>query len=403
MNDHSLSSVRGLTDRALLTALQERASYDDGVEAELLALLAEVDARQLHLDLGYSSLYEYCIRKLHLTEWVAYHRIRVARAARDFPVILDCIRAGEIHLSAAKLLAPRLTRENHRELLALATHKTKAEIEELLADRAPKPDAPSFIRRLPSPAVSGPGSGGDEVPGQASLISGPGPSGTESVALLPGPNPAAAPAALSSEPVPATHPAPRRDPKPAPLGGGRFKVQFTAGPELHAKLREAQALLRHQIPNGDPARIIDKALTLLLADVKRKKFAKTSRPRSKPKVEPKTERPNTTRHVPAAIKREAVARVEPGCSYVSPEGRRCGSQDFLEFEHTRPWARHQRHRADEIQLYCRAHNQYAAEREYGRQHMQRCRKPRTGSGTSSRAEVRTGSGTSSRGEVNRRS
>ncbi len=60
------------------------------------------------------------------------------------------------------------------------------------------------------------------------------------------------------------------------------------------------------IPDGDPARIIDKALTLLLADVKRKKFAKTARPRSESKDARKAERPNTSRHIPAVIKREEL-------------------------------------------------------------------------------------------------
>jgi hypothetical protein len=35
--------------------------------------------------------------------------------------------------------------------------------------------------------------------------------------------------------------------------------------EMHDKLRRAQDLLRHSIPDGDPAKIFDKALTLLLA------------------------------------------------------------------------------------------------------------------------------------------
>ena len=172
-------------------------------------------------------------------------------------------------------------------------------------------------------------------------------------------------------------------------------MQFTADPELHAKLREAQALLRHQVPDGDPARIIDLALTTLLSEVKRRKFAQTSRPRSQPGGSRKTVGPDASRHIPAAIKRAVVARVDEGCGYVSPEGRRCGSREFLEFEHTRPWALFHRHRAGEIELRCRAHNQYAAQREYGRPHMDRCR-TRTGSGTSRRAASVTGAATDPR-------
>ena len=55
-----------------------------------LALLAEVDARRLYLGEGCSSLFTYCTQVLHLSEHAAYHRIEAARAARQYPVILDC-------------------------------------------------------------------------------------------------------------------------------------------------------------------------------------------------------------------------------------------------------------------------------------------------------------------------
>ncbi len=65
-------------------------------------------------------------------------------------------------------------------------------------------------------------------------------------------------------------------PAPSPLGGGRFRVQFTGDQALCDRLREAQALLRHQLPDGDIAEIFERALTLLVQDAKRKRFAQTS-------------------------------------------------------------------------------------------------------------------------------
>ena len=56
-------------------------------------------------------------------------------------------------------------------------------------------------------------------------------------------------------------------------------------PETHDKLRRVQDLLRHSIPDGDPAAIFDRALTLLLSDLERAKLAATARPRtSRPPV-----------------------------------------------------------------------------------------------------------------------
>jgi len=44
----------------------------------------------------------------------------------------------------------------------------------------------------------------------------------------------------------------------------RYRVQFTIGQETHDKLRRVQALLRREIPSGDPGEIFDRALTLLM-------------------------------------------------------------------------------------------------------------------------------------------
>ena len=152
-------------------------------------------------------------------------------------------------------------------------------------------------------------------------------------------------------------------PVPSPLGGKRFKIQFTGDQALCDKLREAQALLRHQVPEGDLAQIFDRALTLLLDDAKRKKFARTSKPRARSEASQKLGTPSS-RHIPAEIKRAVVARDRGRCAFVGPNDRRCGSRDFLEFHHLDPWARSKRHSVDRIELRCRGHNQYAALQDY---------------------------------------
>jgi hypothetical protein len=49
-------------------------------------------------------------------------------------------------------------------------------------------------------------------------------------------------------------------------------VQFTIGQESDEKLRRLQALLRREVPDGDPAAIFDRALTLLLETVEKRKL-----------------------------------------------------------------------------------------------------------------------------------
>jgi hypothetical protein len=96
-------------------------------------LLLEVDARRLYLREGCASLFTYCTQVLHLAEGAAYNRIEAARAARKYPIVLDALAAGSITLTSTRLLAPHLTDANHRDLLEGASHKSKREVELLIA------------------------------------------------------------------------------------------------------------------------------------------------------------------------------------------------------------------------------------------------------------------------------
>ena len=70
------------------------------------------------------------------------------------------------------------------------------------------------------------------------------------------------------------------------LAPRRYKVQVTIGQETHDKLRRVQDLLRHCVPSGDPAVILDRALTVLLRDLERRKLATVERPRSSGAADP---------------------------------------------------------------------------------------------------------------------
>jgi len=137
-----------LANQALLRRLEEEAAHQCVSDATLLALIAEVDLRRLYLPEGYASMCAYCVHKLRLSKQAALKRIKAARAARQFEAILDAVAAGRLHLTGVVMLAPHLTRENAEELLAAATHKTKAEIERLLAQRFPQPDVPTSVQAM---------------------------------------------------------------------------------------------------------------------------------------------------------------------------------------------------------------------------------------------------------------
>src|SRR5712692_5270136 len=132
-----------LSNADLLAATRELARKSQGIEADLLVHLGEIDERRLYLDCAFPSMFAFCVGELGFSEDAAYNRITVARAARCFPEVIDAIRSGRVHLAGLRLVVPHLTAVNHTEVLAQAAGKSKREIEELVARLAPQPPVPA--------------------------------------------------------------------------------------------------------------------------------------------------------------------------------------------------------------------------------------------------------------------
>ena len=151
-------------------------------------------------------------------------------------------------------------------------------------------------------------------------------------------------------------PAPRAEVKP--LAPEQYKLQFTVSRETYLNLREAQHLLRHRIPNGDVAAIFDQALTLLVRELRKSRHAASARPRAT------SAGVSHARHVPAAVKRDVWARDRGQCAFVGTAGR-CIERGFLEYHHLVPFADGGETCTNNLELRCRAHNAYEAERWFG--------------------------------------
>jgi 5-methylcytosine-specific restriction endonuclease McrA len=314
------------------------------VESELIAHIAEADQRRLYAREACPSMFDYCTRMLHLSEHEAYLRIAVARASREHPTLLEMLADGRLHLSGIAKLAPHLTRENRESLLRRAAHKSKRQIEELVAELSPRPEIPAVMRKLPASKVE------------------PRPS----VELRP--EQVEAPArGLGPDRVPPA-PAPVQPPAVEPLAPARYKVQFTASAELHEKLERLRDLMRSSVPDGDLAKIIEAAVTEKLERLEAKRYAKTKAPRKSLR---ETKTAPSSRQVPAAVRRAVYARDKGQCTFVDALGRRCRARERLEFHHQRPFGRGGDHSAENVRLACRAHNRHWAEHDYGKEVMAR--------------------------------
>ena len=332
MTAHSLAQ---LSDRDLLASVLAAVTNERAATAKLIALLAELDARRLYLGEGCSSLFTYCTQVLRLSEHAAYNRIETARAARRFPLILDLVEAGAITLTNVRLLAPHLTDANHRELLERARHKMKRDVELLVATIRPSADVPTVVRKLPTPMTKPelPTRPDDAVTQDAAVPS------SDATSLSP----------RAEEPLRTQQPATVK-----PLSSERYKIQVTVSGETYDMLRRAQDLMRHSLPNGDPAVIIARALELLVGELQRKKMAATDRPHC-------ARAANTrSRHIPAELKRTVWQRDEGRCRFVGSRGR-CAETGFLEYHHVVPFADGGPTAAGNLELRCRAHNRYEAD------------------------------------------
>jgi hypothetical protein len=140
-------------------------------------------------------------------------------------------------------------------------------------------------------------------------------------------------------------------------------IRVTVTEETQQKLESARDLLRHVIPNGDLATILDRALTLLLRDAERTKFAATERPKGEAADhEPRNGR--ASRRVPAPVRRVVWARDEGRCRFVGRQGQ-CSETGRLEFHHVVPFADGGPTTIENIELRCRAHNVYESALVFG--------------------------------------
>src|SRR5256885_12927493 len=119
MNKCNLA-LSSLGNEELLAATRQILRRACVVEADLLVHLAEIEERNLHLEMACSSMFTFCVTRLGFSEDASYNRTTVAHAGKEFPAIIEALRSGEVHLTGVRLLLGHLTAANHREIPASA-------------------------------------------------------------------------------------------------------------------------------------------------------------------------------------------------------------------------------------------------------------------------------------------
>lgn len=293
--------------------------------ARLLQLLIELEDRGLHLVDACPSLYDFCTRRLGMSEQATFRRLAAMKVVRRFPVMLGHIERGEIHMTTLLMLRDHLTDENVGELVAATTRKTVREVKELLAARAPQPDVPAAIREIA-----------------------PSPEGT---------------------------PAPRPPAIVDPLSPDRHQLRVTISGATRDKLDRCRDLMRHTNPSGDLEILVDAAVDALLHKLEKQHCGKPANPKPEEVLTTTdtvcTTAPAGDKAVPAAVKWAVYVRDGFQCTYRSPSGERCSAKGFLEIDHITGRARGGTNHPDDLRVRCKPHNGADEEAMFGADFRQR--------------------------------
>src|SRR6185369_3907260 len=97
---HLVMHLAAQSNEEILSSLKALVAEGNCILAKVLAYLAEVEERRIHLELACGSMFEFCVKRLGFSEDQAFRRLTAARLLRRFPAIADALAQGRLHLSA---------------------------------------------------------------------------------------------------------------------------------------------------------------------------------------------------------------------------------------------------------------------------------------------------------------
>ncbi len=281
----------------------------------------EFDKRQLHLSLGYSGLFPYLVKVHNFSESSAYRYTQVVKVAKVFPTVIDDLKEGRISLSylakvSKQLLASDFTFTEKVEMLDRLKGVTKKEVERIIAPK---------VKELPKERVQ----------------------------------------TLVFEEQPEKNPPPQKKRQAKVF---MKTLTFTVKESTYKKLERAKEVLSTKYPKGAlTSEVFEEALELLLE--KKCPQRKEQRIKKRAVKEPIKKAAKKTisqrKALPAKVKREVLKRDNHRCSYVSTDGKVCGSTHNLHFDHVKPLALGGGDGLSNIRLLCGKHNLFEAKRVLG--------------------------------------
>jgi 5-methylcytosine-specific restriction endonuclease McrA len=328
----------------------------------LLLHLNEVERRRLFLKRGDASMFTYCTSGLGYSASAAKRRICTARCIARFPEVLGLLKSNDVNLSTVTQVSRILRPENAGTVLARIRGKSQREVEAIVAEYEPLAALPrervrTVVVRVPVRTVTDLNTAAPRTVSPAAI-----PLAAEPSQEMPG-----AQNTIKTN-QDRNGPEATASLQPAMQFERRAVVQFSAREEVMSKLEEVRALASHRLAINAPLEQLVEFLAdyfITREDPKARHERRETKQQPTRKVEARGERMNP-RQIPARTRDQVFVRDKQQCTYVAPDGTRCGSAHVLQIDHINPVARGGASTLDNLRLLCAQHNRLEAERLLGR-------------------------------------
>jgi len=346
-------TIKNLTDDKLIDNLEVLSNKERAITLELLLHLIEVEQREVHIALGYPSLFAYVTEKLRYSVSAAWRRIATARCIQEYPEVYTLLERHEVNLTTVSIFRGILNRENVREVLEVVRGKSRKEVEQFVASHRPRTRVRESIKPI-AVAIKAPTL---ELGSPIKTVS---PSHFRSGSDL-----STESTATEEETTPPTY-------------EKRFRFLFSGNTEFMERYEEAEQLLSSKYPQGVPPEVLFmEALEVLLdkkspkrREARREKRKERQSKASQKKASCKTSK-QTSRYIPQPLRDKVLIRDEHRCTFVGANGKRCCSTKDLQLDHMEPWALGGETTDENLRVVCRKHNKFLAEHSFGREHIEK--------------------------------
>ena len=320
------------SDIALVADTKRAVTEERRAMLAVLDRLREIHSRSVHLHLAFSSLHEFCVEELQMSDGAAHRRIHAMWLCGDLPKAKQAIADGSLSLSTAAILQKFFksdentcsTIEEKEAMLERVKGKSKADCDRILHPNRvgttirflADDDTIQMLKRLSELTAIG-------EKNTAALI--------KRVATI---------ALRAIDPL-------------APKPQARKVASVGSAPNLSAPGASAPK-------SGFLAEILKTASLEKLSP-------ETASPEKRSSVPP-----SRSRYIAVDVERGVWQRDEGQCTFVDPlSKRRCISRFGLQLDHVMPLACGGPSTTANLRLLCQGHNLLAAERVFGREKMAR--------------------------------